>query len=231
VERQPAGQHLPRDRTLAFGETLRFIARERRAAYAVGVIAFCELAVRSLLIAGPGYLSGDLALERPQLVVIFAVGILGVVAGMAWTVRTFKIGDAHHVMRLALFGLVGTVAALLLVPVPVVAGPGSWLLVGLVILVALVLGASFSVAPVASRAVLSATAPVGHQARVFATQATVAHAVMVLPIVLTGLGTQYAGTRPTLVLLLGIGVVLVFALERVAGPFRLPPNVAARSPS
>jgi hypothetical protein len=71
-----------------------------------------------------------------------------------------------------------------------------------------VLGLAFSGALISARVTLTGTAPVGQQARIFATQGTLTEALLVLPLLLTGVGTEVAGARATLG---AIGIVAVLA--------------------
>jgi hypothetical protein len=80
---------------------------------------------------------------------------------------------------------------------------------------ALALGFCFSIAPVVARSIRSLTTPPRLQARVFATQATIAHAAVVAAVLLAGVSTQLAGPRATLVGLGVGGLVLLVATRRL----------------
>src|SRR5690606_14416220 len=79
--------------------------------------------------------------------------------------------------------------------------------------VAFLLGLCFAGALVSARMVLSETAPIGHQARVCATQLTLTEAVLILPLALAGVGTEVAGARVALLVLGVTGVGLLLMLE------------------
>jgi MFS-type transporter involved in bile tolerance (Atg22 family) len=129
-------------------------------------------------------------------------------------------------MRLTLVGSIAAITLLVIVgpmlthgasnlPVDVLAdlGGSGATRFALVALVAVTLGLCLGTAPVSARTVLSATAPPARQGRVFATQATLAHAAVVPPLLLSGWGTQYAGPWPTLALIGLLGLGMLLALE------------------
>jgi hypothetical protein len=64
--------------------------------------------------------------------------------------------------------------------------------------VAFLVGASLSVALVSSRVALTAAAPLGIQSRVFAVQATVSDALVVVPVLFAGVAAEFLGARMTL---------------------------------
>ncbi|MEX2080640.1 MAG: hypothetical protein WEC33_03415, partial [Dehalococcoidia bacterium] len=84
--------------------------------------------------------------------------------------------------------------------------------------VAFLLGLCFSAALVTSRMVMTETAPAGQQARVFATQMTLTDAVILLPLVIAGVGVEFAGARATLAVVGALGLGLFVLMElMVAG--------------
>lgn len=221
-----AGYRAPAHRAFAFGGTFRFFLREPRAAYAVGLLTFTDITTKSLLIAVPVYLKANLGLSRPEIISLLALGVAGAGLGLLWTGRSLTPHSAARAMRLTLTGMV--VALLVLVVVghtvgevtelsqaTVVAAFGAAPSAGFVVVspVALVLGLCFSIAPIGARAVLTETAPAGQQARVFAAQALVTHALVVLPLLLAGAGTQSAGPRATLAVVGVAGLLVMAALE------------------
>lgn len=212
----------------ALGHTFRYFAVEPRALYAVALLAFTDVASKSIAIAAPLYLSANLGLGRPGIIALFAVGALGAGLGLLWSGRGLSLGSAPRAMRLALTGMVGAVALLVLLGHPVEEaselsrlaflagiGAGPHVSFAAALPLALLLGICISVAPIGARAVLTDTAPAGQQARVFATQATVSHAAVILPLLLAGAGTQLAGPRVTLTVLGVVGFAVLLTLERL----------------
>ena len=91
----------------------------------------------------------------------------------------------------------------------------------------LVLGASFSVAGVAARSVISETAPSLHQARVFASIATFTDLVVIVPLALAGLTAELLGARLVLLIFGTAGVIVLVLLELVTTGRRVPSLAAA----
>jgi len=87
---------------------------------------------------------------------------------------------------------------------------------------------------VSARVILTETAPEGQQARVFAVQITLTDALVVLPLIAMGVGTQYAGARPVLAAIGIISALALVALEwprvRAAFPMRAAPGEPATVP-
>jgi hypothetical protein len=211
----------------SFRETFSFLAGEPRAAYAVGLLAFADIAIKGMSVALPAYFVSDLQLSRAGMIMVVAPGIAGVVLGMIWAARGFTLHSAPRLMRLTLLGSVVAVVALAVLdrglhaatthlnPLPfglpdynpstVVALP-----------VALLLGICLSLAPVGARAVLSEVAPQSHQGRVFASQMTLTHLVVMVPLGFAGVGTQLAGPRITFGLIAGLGILVLLVLESAA---------------
>jgi MFS-type transporter involved in bile tolerance (Atg22 family) len=88
--------------------------------------------------------------------------------------------------------------------------------------VAFLIGLCLSLSQVAARVALTETAPLGQQARVFAIQSTLTETLIVLPLLLMGVGTQYAGARPALA---AIGLLSALAFVVIQRPrFQLMPR-------
>jgi MFS-type transporter involved in bile tolerance (Atg22 family) len=215
-------------RPFSFGETFRFLGGEPRAAYAIALLAFTEMTMKGAVIAVPRYLMKNLELNDAELLMVLALGALGAAAGLIWVMRWLTRRASGRVMRLTLAAVACTLLLLALLQpmaiavgratgagLPTQIGTSDLLGLALALLAALVLGLCFSLAPVAARAVLTDTAPVGQHARVFASQATLAHAAVIVPLLLAGAGTQYAGPRPILALLGLTGLALLLVLERL----------------
>jgi len=64
--------------------------------------------------------------------------------------------------------------------------------------VAFLVGLAVTLALVSARVALTAAAPLAHQSRVFALQATLTDSFVVLPLLLMGIGVEVAGARPVL---------------------------------
>jgi MFS family permease len=226
----PAGSTLPAREAFTFRETCRFFAGEARARYAVVALAAKVVVARGIVVTLPFYLQHDLGLGREALVFLFLPGIAGAAGGLWWAGRTLDLERAQATMRLAVIGMIVSVFALAALDyglnavaqysqVPPIARLEASMNTTFVVAVpvALLLGLSLSGALVSARVALTATAPEEQQARVFATQATVTDALLVLPLLLTGLGTEFAGARVTLA---AIGLVTLLALAALELPGR-----------
>ena len=63
---------------------MRFFGAEPRALYAVGMLAFFDVMIKSLVVTAPIYLRTELELGQMQLVMLVGTGIAGALAGLAW---------------------------------------------------------------------------------------------------------------------------------------------------
>ncbi len=225
--RVPAGGAVASCRqAFSFMGPLQYFSRWSSAGYAGVLLAFGELAAKSLLIALPAYLSNDLKLGSPEQMVLLLPAGIGVLGGLAWAGRSLRVTFAPSVLRLTLLGSVVSVVAL--------AGLGD-LIAGLahmsdqglvsflasperlstfvVVPVGLLLGTCFAVTPIAGRAILSATAPAGQHGRVFAMQGMFTDMLCVAPLALSGLSTEVAGARTTFLAVGIVGLALFAILE------------------
>lgn len=216
----------PRRRTFSFAETFAYFRHEPRAAYAVGLLGFKAVAAKCMVIALPFYLERNLGLGAEALAYLLAPGVAGILIGLVWAGRTLTLATAPQTMRLALLGIVVSAFALAAldyglttaaqfshVP-PIVRLEASMNTTFVAALpVAFLLGLCFAGALVSARLVLSETAPLGQQARVFATQLTLTEAVLILPLAVAGVGTEFAGARVALLTLGVVGVGLIAFLE------------------
>lgn len=222
----PAVAVQPSRDAFTFGETLRFFAEEARARYAVVTMAFKVIVARGIVVALPFYLANDMQVGHQALVYLFVPGVLGVLAGLWWCSRNCNPARSGEVMRLSLAGMVTAVFALAVLDLtlsvvaqasqvpPIMRLEASVNTTFAVALpAAFLLGAALSGALVSSRVALTETAPAGQQARVFAVQGTLTDALLVAPLFLTGLGTQFAGARFTLAAIGVLAVVALMALE------------------
>ncbi|GBD24317.1 hypothetical protein HRbin29_01995 [bacterium HR29] len=204
-----------------FGDVLPFFAAEGRAAYAVLTMAARSLAARAMVIALPAYLAREMGIGPGGLALLFLPGAAGVASGLAWCGRGFRAEALVPAMRLSLVTLAGAALAAAALdlgvtlaarrtPLALLAGvdSGTAITLGVAMLVALATGFALTVSLVAARAVLTTTAPLGQQGRVFAIQEAVSEAVIVLPLLLAGAGAHALGARPVLA---AVGVVVLAA--------------------
>jgi hypothetical protein len=207
-------------------ETLTFFWREWRARYAVVVLAMKAIVLRGLFLAVPIYVTADIGFGQEAVAFLFVPGVLGFAFGLAWAGRTVRLGQAAPTMRMALMGMVIGVLALAVldygltivavgsqVPplVQLEASVNTTFIVALP--AAVLLGLSLGAALVAARVALTETAPSTQQSRVFAVQMTLTDSLIVVPLVLMGVGTEFAGARVTLGFLGALAALAVVALE------------------
>jgi MFS family permease len=81
---------------------------------------------------------------------------------------------------------------------------------------AFLIGFGITSALVSSRTVLTATAPIGQQARIFAAQGWMTDTILILPLLFAGIGTEMAGARPMLAGIGVLGLTVLVVLEFVA---------------
>ena len=237
---RPAGQTAPRVPALGLAHTLRFFRGEPRARYAAGLLAFADLSTRVMLVALPLYLRAELEVGAVQTAMLVAAAGLGVGLGLLWAARSLSIRLAPRAMRLTLFAAViatvmlsgfGHAVSALVAngPIPGLSAlddprPASF---AIALPAMLVLGASFSIAGVAARSVISATAPTLHQARVFASVATFTDLVVIVPLALAGLTAELLGARLVLLIFGTAGLIVLVLLEMVTTGRRVPSLAAA----
>jgi len=228
----------------AFRDTVRFFRRQAIAREALIALALTSMVVQGSIVALPLYLRNDLAAGSLGAGAVIGAAGLGVAAGLllaafrlrpraaggtiraavlAMAVGTFALASLDYGLRAALelteFGplvdldlRLGTAYA---VAVPV----------------AFLLGLSVSLALLAGRTALTAAAPAAHQSRVFAVQATLTDAFVVLPLVLFGVGVEVAGARPVLALMGGVAGFAFLVLEgRILVSWFHPPAEPAAVP-
>ncbi len=226
LRRTVAGLKLPTRRAFAFGETFAYFGRERRAGYAVALLGYKTVGAKCLVIALPFYMSSDLGLGAQGIAYLFVPLVVGVVVGLLWAGKTVTLESAPGVMRMIFIGLIvgalaaaaldyGLTAAAQYSHVPPIARLEADLntTFAVALPVAFLLGLCFATALVTCRLVLTETAPIGQQARVFATQLTLTEALILLPLAIAGIGTEWAGARATLGVVAVLGVVLLVMME------------------
>ncbi len=208
----------------AWSEAFAYFGGEHRAAYALGLLTFAEIATKTLSVALPFYLRDELHLGATQVIVLALLGGLGATAGLAWAHRALTMQRASHAIRVALaasvaatLSLAGVAGALVLLVRLSPAAPFNVATLDLSFAVAapaaLLLGICFSIAPVGARTIFSETAPPGMQGRVFATQSMSTDALVIAPLLLAGLATDAAGPRAALYFVGMLGAALFVALE------------------
>lgn len=234
-------QAVPADRQrhpLGLGRTLGFFGGEPGARYAAGLLAFADLSTRVMLVALPLYLRAELDVGTIQTGMLVAAGAAGVGLGLLWAGRSLSMRLAPRAMRLTMFAAVlsavtlsgfGHVLSAIVEfgPLPAVAAldqprPASF---ALALPAMLVLGASFSVAGIAARSVISQTAPMVHQGRIFASVGIFTDIVVIVPLALAGLTAELLGARPVL-LIFGVSGLAVLVLLEVVTTGRRVPSLA-----
>lgn len=222
----------------AFRDTLRFFRRHTVAREAVIALALTSMVVQGSIVALPLYLRNDLAAGSLGAAAVIGAAGLGVGAGLLAAALRLGPGSAGAAIRAAVLAMaVGTVAlasldyglraALELTEV----GPLVNLDLSLgasfavAVPVAFLLGLAACLALLAGRTALTAAAPVAHQSRVFAVQAVLTDAFVVLPLVLFGIGVEVAGARPVLAVMGGVAGFAFLVLEgRVVIGWLHPPG-------
>ncbi len=192
-------------------ETLSVFSRSEPARDALAVLAVKSLVGQVILLAFPLYLQHDLSLGTGGAIVLLAPGIAGVAAGIIFGATLLKLDGAVRAMRMSILGLTVAVFALAALDYGVtfaftisqvqalVRFEAALNMTAVIAMpVAFLVGASLSVALVSSRVALTAAAPLGIQSRVFAVQATVSDALVVLPVLFAGVAAELLGARMTL---------------------------------
>jgi hypothetical protein len=237
--REPAGDHS------SLRDSLRVFKRSPMARDALAVLAVQTMIVQGIVVALPLYLRNDISLGEEWGIFLAAPGAVGVIAGLAWSAAAVTAEDSRKVMRLALAAMVIGVFALASLDYGLEAvltfsqvGPLADLEASLnttfmvAFPVAFLVGLAISMALVSARVALTAAAPLAHQSRVFAVQATLTDAFVVLPLVLMGIGVEVAGARPVLAAMGGIGLAtLVFIQAPRFMPIPLPLHPHAHQPA
>ena len=223
-----AAQALPARCAFSFKDTVRFFRGEALARDAVTVLAVKAMVSQGIIVALPLYLSQDIGLGRSALIYLLLPGIAGMAAGLVWSAPAVTKARAAWFMRAGLLGLTVGVFALAALDYGLIAvyeysrfhvlvdfnvSMNTTFVVALP--VAFLIGLCLSLSQVAARVALTETAPLGQQARVFAVQSTLTESLVVLPLLLMGVGAQYAGARPTLA---AIGILSALAFVVIQHP-------------
>ena len=223
-----AAQAVPARCAFSFKDTVRFFRGEPLARDAVAVLAVKAMVSQGIVVALPLYLSHDMGLGRSALIYLLLPGIAGMVAGLLWAAPAATKARAAWFMRAGILGLTVGVFALAALDYGLVAvyeysrfevlvhfdiSMNTTFVVALP--VAFLIGLCLSLTQVAARVALTETAPLGQQARVFAVQSTLTESLIVLPLLLMGVGAQFAGARPTLA---AIGILSALAFVVIHHP-------------
>lgn len=216
----------PARQAFAFRPTLRFLAGDDRARYAVGALSLKTAVSRGVFVALPLYIRSDVGVGNIAFGALVGVGVVGAIAGLVWSSRGIGERTANETMRLGMLGMAAGALALAVLDYGVL-GVATASQIGPIIrleaslnttyLVAMpaafLLGLSFAGALIGARVMLTTAAPVRDQGRIFATQAMLTEAVLALPLLLTGVGVEYAGARTTLAALGISALAVIFVLE------------------
>ncbi len=203
-----------------------FFLHEYAAGYSLVTLAFKSIVGRAVIVALPLYLTYEIGLNEQALIYLVAPGIVGILVALVWSGRSLSIGTAKGVLRLSFIGMIVGVFALAAldygvsafarysqVP-PVVQLEASMNTTFVVALpVAFLLGLVLTTSVIAARVILTETAPRSQQARVYAVQEMLSESLVVAPLLLTGIGVQYAGARPTLAVIAAIGLAAMIFME------------------
>ena len=214
-------------------ETLRFFRREALARDAITVLAVKSMVVQGVIVTLPMYLKHDMGLGTKALAFLLLPGIAGAITGLVWAGGPRLTADrCRNTMRLSLIAMIVSLFALSALDLSITifaeyshVPPIAELAVSMnttfavALPVAFLLGIALSGSLVTARVVLTNTAPLDQQARVFAVQSMLTDALVVLPLLLLGVGAQFAGARPTLA---AIGLVGVGALLLLDRPAKVP---------
>jgi hypothetical protein len=216
--------------TNAFVEVLSFFRDDRRSLYAAGALSFSDMATRSLLLALPLYLLAELELTTPGIVALLAVAAAGGVAGLVWVGHQRARASQDGLLRILRAAMVVVIACSLALAIladalrltfsysqlpslpEVRSMPTLNVVVALPVFAAL--GAVFTATPIASRALLSARAPLSYQGRAFAAQGTLSNLLVLLPLTVATVGADLIGSRGTLAFVAVTGGLVLLVLER-----------------
>ena len=210
-----------------------YFLRVPEAGYALVALAFRSTLSRAVVVALPLYLTHEIGVNGQAIIYLVAPGIVGLLIGLVWAMRSLRVEMARSVMRLSFLGMILSAFALAALDYgvsafarysqlpPVVQLEASMNTTFVVAIpVAFLLGLVLTTSLIAARVALTETAPRAQQARVFAIQEMISETLVVAPLMLAGIGVQYAGARPTLAVIAAIGVLgfVVMELMRVRVP-------------
>jgi MFS family permease len=228
-----------------------YFLQEHAAGYSLITLAYKTIVGRAVIVALPLYLTHEMGVAGTSILYLIIPGVLGVGAALLWTGRSMSLPSAAGVLRASFIGMILCVAALAAldygvsafarysqVP-PVVQLEASMnTTFAVAVPIAFLLGIVLTTSLVAARVILTETAPRAQQARVFAVQEMLSESLVVAPLLLTGIGVQYAGARPTLAVVAAVGLLAMILMEmsRIARERRLdleaaPPDILTATKS
>ncbi|MGE3074548.1 MAG: MFS transporter [Dehalococcoidia bacterium] len=207
TEHEPAHRH----RFAGLRETVSFFSHSEPARDALAVQALKSLVAQVIMVAFPLYLKQDLSLGTEGAIFLIVPGVAGAIAGLVWSGTGLTLDGTARAMRLSILGMAVAAFALAAldfgmsfaftysqVPplVRIEAALNTTVIVAMPL--AFLIGATLSVSMVAARLALTAAAPLTLQSRVFAMENTVSDALIVLPILFSGVIAEFLGARATL---------------------------------
>lgn len=217
----------------------RFFLDEPRARAAVVAISLKTAVWRGVFVALPLYVQSSVGLGNEAIAFVVAPGVVGALLGLAWCARNVNPDTAESAMRLSIMAMVvgvlalavldyGVQAAVLITQVGLLVRFEASLNTTFIIALpaAFLIGLGFVGALIGGRVALTGTAPEGQQARTFAVQGTITECLLLLPLLLTGVGTETVGARATLGAL-GLVAAGAFLLVEVPRLLRRPPLATA----
>jgi MFS family permease len=212
-------------------QVFTFFKRDRLSLYAAGVLAFADMATRSLLLALPLYLLAELKPTTLGIAALMSAASLGGLVGLAWVKREQAAAPSPdrliRMLRATMVAVIASTLALAMLadalrltfsysqlPDPSELQNLPTLSFAVALPVFAILGLALTATPVLSRGLLSARAPALFQARTFAAQGTMSNLLVVLPLTIATVGADLVGTRATLLFLAITGGLALIALER-----------------
>jgi hypothetical protein len=159
-------------------------------------------------------------------------GIIGIIAGLAWTSRRLSLAHSDWMLRLSSMSLLtglfllafvdhGFTLAMQSTSIPAVQDFEAWMntTAAIVVPASFMGGFGLCVVVMSARFVLTELAPQGAQGRVHAVQLVITEAILVIPVLLAGVAASFAGTRLMLAIvgILALGTLLATEWRRAGG--------------
>lgn len=207
---QHAGKH--ERMTVSLMPTLRFFGSEPLAGYAAGVLTFFELVMKAMVVALPVLAMRELRLGDASVILLAGGVVVGGAIGFLWAAN-MRPTRSESLMRPMMIGVSLVAFLLALSGNNMLNGTEEPVLTTGLLPLAVAVGLCLTLAPIAARAVLTDRAPIGHQARVFATQGFGTNVAVIVPLAIAGAGTELAGAAATFWLLAVLGAASVLAME------------------
>ena len=184
----------------------------------------------------PGYVTRVVGIQADDSVFVLAPAGFGMIAGIVvlarWGVsKVLAINSGLGAMGLAIFGLAAAPPIVSQISVPAWPVVGStWLLIGSVMLLALVLGIGFGLVQVPAQTLLQEQAPSHMRGKVFAVQLTLGSLVSVPPLVALGGLADVFGVIPIMIVVAAVISGLVGYSMRHLGPAIREQDARRREP-